>query len=51
MKLYRDFTTRNEIDLEFKFALTVPTVKDWADLYVKQSAAARSNLDCTLDVH
>ena len=50
MKVYHDFTTQNEIDLEYNFALTVPEVKDWADFYVKQSAAARSNLDCTLDV-
>ena len=50
MTLYRNFTTQAEIDLEYNFSLTVPEVKDWADFYIKQSAAARSNLDCSLDV-
>jgi arylformamidase len=50
MHLYRKFTTQEQIDLEYNFALTVPEVRDWADFYVKHSAAARSNLDCTLDV-
>jgi arylformamidase len=50
MNLYRNFTTQKEIDLEYNFALTVPEIKYWADFYVKQSAAARSRLDCTLDV-
>jgi arylformamidase len=50
MKLYRNFTTQKEIDLEYNFALTVPDVGDWADFFAKHSAAARSNLDCALDV-
>ena len=50
MNLYRNFATQEEIDLEYNFALTVAQVKDWADFYVKQSVAARSNLECVLDV-
>jgi arylformamidase len=50
MNLYRNFTSQKEIDLEYNFALTVPEVGDWADFYTKHSAAARSNLDCALDV-
>jgi arylformamidase len=50
MNLYRDFTTQQQIDLEYNFSLTVPDVKDWGDFFVKQSASARSNLDCSLDV-
>jgi arylformamidase len=51
MNLYRNFTSQKEIDLEYNFALTVPEVGDWAEFYAKHSAAARSNLDCALDVH
>jgi hypothetical protein len=47
MNLYRNFTTQEEIDLEYNFSLTVPDVKDWGDFFVKQSAEARSNLDCS----
>jgi arylformamidase len=50
MNLYRNFTTQEEVDLEYNFSLTVPDVKDWADFFVKKNAAARSNLDCSLDV-
>jgi hypothetical protein len=50
MNLYRNFTTQEQIDLEYNFSLTVPDVKDWGDFFVKQSTAARSNLDCSLDV-
>ena len=49
MNLYRNFTTQEEIDLEYNFALTVPEVGDWAEFYTKQSAAAWSNLDFALD--
>jgi arylformamidase len=50
MNLYRNFTTQEQIDLEYNFSLTVPDAKDWGDFFVKQSAAVRSNLDCSLDV-
>ena len=50
MNLYRGFSTQEEIDRQYNFALTVPDVKDWADFYVEHSAAARSDLDCSLDV-
>ncbi len=51
MNLYRNFTTQQEIDLEYDFKLTVPKFKDWLDFYVQQSTAARDKLDCTLDIH
>jgi hypothetical protein len=32
MNLYRNFSTQEQIDLEYNFPLTVPDVKDWGDL-------------------
>jgi hypothetical protein len=34
MNLYRNFTTQEQIDLEYNFSLTVPDVKDCADFFV-----------------
>jgi arylformamidase len=50
MRLYRDFTSQEEIDLEYNFALTVPEVGDWGKFYARESASARSEFDCSLDV-
>ena len=50
MNLYRNFTTQEQIDLEYNFALTVPDVGDWGKFYARESASARSEFDCSLDV-
>ena len=50
MKLYRDFTSQEEIDLEYDFARTVPDMEHWIEWYTQESVTARRKLDCTLDV-
>ncbi len=50
MKLYRDFTSQEEIDLEYNLALTVPDLEQWIEWYCQESAEARRKLDCALDV-
>lgn len=42
MKLYRDFTSQEEIDLEYNMAITVPDTKRWMEkVYVQESAKVR----------
>nr|QNO55283.1 hypothetical protein NKHFOMCA_00026 [Methanosarcinales archaeon ANME-1 ERB7]QNO57479.1 hypothetical protein PBOADKMI_00024 [Methanosarcinales archaeon ANME-1 ERB7] len=51
MKLYRDFTSQEEIDLEYNMAITVPDTKRWMEkVYVQESAKVRHELKCELDV-
>ena len=51
MKLYRDFTSQEEIDLEYNMAITVPDTKRWMEkVYVQESAKVRHELKCKLDV-
>lgn len=50
MKLYRNFTSRDEIDLEYNLALTVEDTDHWINWYARESVTARRNLDCMLDV-
>ena len=51
MKLYRDFTSQEEIDLEYNMAITVPDTKRWMEeIYVQESANVRHELKCELDV-
>ena len=50
MKLYRNFTSQEEIDLEYKLALTVPDIEHWIEWYTQESVTARRKLNCSLDV-
>ena len=50
MRLYRNFTSQEEIDLEYNIALNVPDRERWIEWYGQESAKARDELDCVLDV-
>jgi len=50
MKLYRDCTSQEEIDLEYNMRLTVPDTERWMEMYGQESAKARRELECELDV-
>ena len=50
MKLYRNFTTQEEIDSEYNLSLSIPDIGDWLEWYRQESIKARKTLDCTLDV-
>lgn len=50
MKLYRDFTSQEEIDREYHLGLAVPDFKNWAKWYIDESEITRNKLDCILDV-
>jgi len=49
MKLYRDFTSQEEIDQEYNLTLSVPDYHYWLDWYQDQSARARVEFQCELD--
>lgn len=51
MKLFLNFTSQEEIDLEYDLALTVPDVEHWIEWYTQESVTVRRTLDCVLDVH
>lgn len=48
--LYRNFTSQEEIDLEYNLELTVPDIGYWIEWYTQESETARRELDCMLDV-
>ncbi len=50
MKLYRNFTSQEEIDLEYNIALNVADRERWIEWYARESAKVRDELDCMLDV-
>jgi arylformamidase len=50
MRLFRDFTSQEEIDLEYDLALTVPDLEHWIEWFTQESVTARRKLDCVLDV-
>lgn len=50
MKLYRDFTSQEEIDQQYNVELSVPDFTIYADLYINESARARKELNCHLDM-
>ena len=50
VKLYRNFETQEEIDQAYNVELSVPDFSIYADLYVNESARARDELDCLLNV-
>ncbi|MEM7465876.1 MAG: alpha/beta hydrolase [Pseudomonadota bacterium] len=50
LKLYRDFTTQDEIDDQYQIERQVEDPAYYRDFFVNESAAARNELDCHLDV-
>lgn len=50
MRLYRNFTSQDEIDLEYNIALNVADREHWIEWYARESAKVRDELDCMLDV-
>lgn len=49
MKLYREFTTQDEIDHEYNAVLTVPDLKPYIDHDRKFNTETRNELECILD--
>jgi arylformamidase len=50
MKLYRDFTSQEEIDREYNVEAMVPDMRPYLELFVGGSEKARHELDCVLNV-
>lgn len=50
MNLYRQFSNQEEIDAAYNVELSVPDFSIYRDLYINESARAREELDCILDV-
>ncbi|MGR8947019.1 MAG: alpha/beta hydrolase [Gammaproteobacteria bacterium] len=49
-KLYRNFSTQEEIDAEYNVEFSVDDFSVYVDLYLNESARAREELECLLDV-
>ena len=49
MKLYRDFTTQEEIDQQYNMATMVSDMQAMLESFSQRSAPVRRNLRCTLD--
>jgi len=49
-KLYRNFTSQEEIDLEYNMALTVPDIDNRLRNYAEKSKIVRKKFSCVLDV-
>ncbi len=50
MKLYRDFTSQEEIDQEYNVEALVPDMGRYIELFIGGSEKARRELECVLDV-
>jgi len=50
MRLYRHFTSQEEIDREYNLGTAVPDSSRWLEWYGQESAKARRELACALDV-
>lgn len=50
MKLYRAFTTQQEIDAAYDVEASVPDFQRYAEFFTNESARARADLKCVLDV-
>ncbi len=50
MKLYRDFKTQEDIDLQYNLALSVSDIDHWLNWYRQESEITRHELDCALDI-
>ncbi len=49
-RLYRDFTTQEELDVQYDASRSVDDASSYTDLYVEQSRAARTQLECHADI-
>lgn len=49
MNFYRNFTSQEDIDLEFNLDLTVADIDHWIEWYSQASLTTRCKLDCILD--
>jgi arylformamidase len=49
-KLYRNFASQEEIDLEYNLALTVPDIDTRLRNYTGKSKIVRKEYACTLDI-
>jgi len=50
MKIYRDFTSQEEIDAQYNIGAGLPGWESWIDRYIADSETARQKLDCELDI-
>ena len=50
MNLYRDFTPQEEIDREYNVGAVVPDSAQWLERYRHESAMARREIECLLDL-
>ncbi|MGE0859784.1 MAG: alpha/beta hydrolase [Gammaproteobacteria bacterium] len=50
MKLYRQFTTQEEIDQQYNIEVAVGDMRPYVEWFVNGSARARDELECVLDV-
>lgn len=50
MKLYREFTSQEEIDAQYNIGASMPGWESWLTTYATDSEQTRSTLDCVLDV-
>src|SRR4051812_17136947 len=48
MRLYRDFTTQDEIDRQYNPTAAVPDANERIEGWIARSAAARASLPCRL---
>lgn len=48
--LYREFSKQEELDVEYDPARSVPNPQDYMEFFINESANARADLDCMLDV-
>lgn len=48
--LYRDFATQESLDAEYNLAEVIGNPSAYFEFYVKESAAARHDLECLIDV-
>ena len=49
LKLYRDFSTQEEIDAQYNPEASVPDLPLYIEFFVGESERARNELDCALD--
>ena len=50
MKIYRDFSSQEEIDTEYNIGASLPGWESYLDRYIADSAQSRKNLECALDI-
>ena len=50
MKLYRDFGSQEEIDVQYNIGASMPGWESYLDRYIADSETTRQELDCELDI-